>query len=205
MLSPQALPCRPALPPPPRWVCVPFFTLRCLALAAQLPQLALNAVDDDRQAHAGVFAGHTSTAQFFSYLLNHSYRWAVGPRAGPGRRRVLWGCWMKLILSSCLGGAPGDQWAGWPPVSLGAAACFRTYCHSLPGYRLKSHWVPASRLLTPARFLLRPAPFSTGCCTSCTPPPLLWRTPRRRSPDSLQQQGRWCPAHLSLCPPSSRD
>ncbi|GAB4818222.1 hypothetical protein N2152v2_005268 [Parachlorella kessleri] len=37
-------------------------------------QVALNAVDDDRQAHAGVFSGHASSGRACSALLNHCYR-----------------------------------------------------------------------------------------------------------------------------------
>ncbi len=41
---------------------------------ACLMQVALNAVDDDRQAHAGVFSGHASSGRACSALLNHCYR-----------------------------------------------------------------------------------------------------------------------------------
>lgn len=55
-------------------------TLRCARCphsacrALRAVQLALNAVDDDRQAHAGVFAGSTMAGRACSNLLNHCYR-----------------------------------------------------------------------------------------------------------------------------------
>jgi hypothetical protein len=46
-------------------------------------QMALNAVDDDRQAHAGVFSGHPSTGRACSALLNHCYRCGETRRGQP--------------------------------------------------------------------------------------------------------------------------